>query len=99
MQEAYRQSETAKYDFAVPDTLDETEISYILTRADELAKWAGDVKEFALEQALAGTSYPGFKVVEGRSVRKYTKNEESIDDMQIKTDMILMRRNCLVLLQ
>ena len=67
--------ELAKYDFAVPDTLDETEISYILTRADELAKWASDVKDFALEQALAGTSYPGFKVVEGRSVRKYTDEE------------------------
>ena len=69
--------ELAKYDFAVPDTLNETEISYILTRADELAKWAGDVRDFALEQALAGTSYPGFKVVEGRSVRKYT-NEDAV---------------------
>ena len=63
--------ELAKYDFAVPDTLDEAEISYVLTRADELAKWAGDVKEYALQQALNGTSYPGFKVVEGRSIRKY----------------------------
>lgn len=67
--------ELAKYDFAMPDTLDEAEISYILARADELAKWAGDVKDFALEQALSGTSYPGFKVVEGRSVRKYTDEE------------------------
>lgn len=63
--------ELAKYDFAVPDTLDEAEISYVLTRADELAKWAGDVKEYALQQALNGTFYPGFKVVEGRSIRKY----------------------------
>ena len=30
-----------------------------------------------MEQALAGTSYPGFKVVEGRSVRKYT-NEDAV---------------------
>ena len=67
--------ELAKYDFAVPDTLDEAEISYILTRADELARWAGDVKDHALEQALKGISYPGFKVVEGRSVRKYTDEE------------------------
>lgn len=67
--------EIAKYDFAMPDTLDEGEISYILTRADELAKWAGDVKDFALQQALAGTCYPGLKVVEGRSTRKYTDED------------------------
>ena len=31
-----------------------------------------DVKEYALRQALSGVSYDGFKVVEGRSNRKYT---------------------------
>lgn len=69
--------ELAKYDFAVPNTLEPTEISAILTKADELAAWVNDVKEYALQQALSGVVYDGFKVVEGRSVRKY-KDEKAV---------------------
>ena len=64
--------EMARYDFEMPATLDETEIAAILPRLDDLVAWAGDVKEYALQKALSGTKFPGFKVVEGRSVRKYT---------------------------
>lgn len=62
----------AQYDFEVPATLDEVEIAAILNKADELSAWVADVKEHALQQALSGVAYPGFKVVEGRSTRKYT---------------------------
>jgi len=44
----------------------------ILSRIDELTSWASDVKNFALEQAVRGKQWPGWKVVEGRSNRKYT---------------------------
>ncbi len=64
--------ELAAYDFEQPATLDDTEIAAILPRIDDLVAWAGDIKEYALQQAISGTEYPGFKVVEGRSVRKYT---------------------------
>ncbi len=64
--------EMAKYDFAVPATLEEAEIAVILARADELAAWAAAVNEFALQQALSGVEYEGWKVVEGRSNRRYT---------------------------
>lgn len=67
----------AQYDFAPADTLDETEIAAILDRADELASWVTDVKDYALSQALRGVRYPGYKVVEGRSARKYT-NEDAV---------------------
>ena len=65
--------------FAVPDTLEETEVAAILDRADELAAWAADVKEYALRQALSGVEYPGYKVVEGRSNRRYI-SEEAVAD-------------------
>lgn len=65
----------AQYDFAVPDTLDNDEISIILDRADAFIGWVNDVKEYALEQAVSGRSFPGFKVVEGRSNRKYTDTD------------------------
>ena len=53
------------------------EISAILEKADELIAWAGDVKDYALQKALSGETFPGFKVVEGRSNRKYT-NENAV---------------------
>lgn len=69
--------ELAKYDFAVPDTLEPIEIAAILSKAEELSAWAADIKEYALEQALRGVTFNGFKVVEGRSVRKY-KDETAV---------------------
>lgn len=62
----------ARYDFEPPATLDNIEIAAVLAKADELISWVTDVKEYALRQALSGVTYDGFKVVEGRSNRKYT---------------------------
>ena len=50
-------------------------VAAILTKADELVSWAGDVKDYALQKALSGTKFTGFKVVEGRSNRKYTDED------------------------
>lgn len=68
--------ELAKYEFQEPTTLDNDDIAYILGKADELMKWAKDIQNFALEQALKGEEFTGFKVVEGRSNRKYTDIEK-----------------------
>lgn len=69
----------ARYDFEPPATLDNIEIAAILAKADELVSWVTDVKEYALRQALSGVSYDGFKVVEGRSNRKYTDENEVVE--------------------
>ena len=37
------------------------------------------MEDYTLQQALAGTSYPGYKLVEGRSVRKITDDKAVID--------------------
>lgn len=62
----------AQYDFTPPDMLEDTEIEAILEKADALTAWAADVKEYALSQALAGKQWTGYKVVEGKSNRKYS---------------------------
>ena len=67
--------ELAKYDFEMPATLDEIEIAAILPRIDQLISWGNDIKDYALSQAQAGTHYEGFKIVEGRSNRKYTDED------------------------
>ena len=71
--------ELAKYDFEVPATLDHDEIAAILVKADELVSWASDVKEYALKEALNGTKFEGFKLVAGRSNRKYTDEAAAAD--------------------
>lgn len=65
--------EMAKYDFQEPALLTIDEIAEILFKAEELQKWAKDIQEYALEQAENhGVKFPGWKLVEGRSNRKYT---------------------------
>jgi hypothetical protein len=67
--------ELAKYDFEMPANLEDTEIAAILPKVDELVSWVNDIKEYALQQALSGTVYDGYKVVEGRANRKYTDED------------------------
>lgn len=72
----------ARYDFADPDLLSTPEIADILKRSEELTKWAADVAEYALKEAVAGTHFDGFKVVEGRSNRKYTDELKVAEALQ-----------------
>ena len=64
--------ELARYDFKTPALLDDEEIADILGKVDALTAWASDVKEYALQQAISGKEWTGWKLVEGRSNRKYT---------------------------
>ena len=67
----------AKMEFRAPALLTDEEISEVLRKSDELAKWASDVYAFAQDQAIVhGKVWPGYKLVEGRSNRKYTSDEE-----------------------
>ncbi len=64
----------AKQDFALadPSLLTDEQIAQVLAKGDQVAKWISDVQGFALEQAEKhGKAWPGFKLVEGRSNRKY----------------------------
>jgi len=47
----------------------------VLPLLDTVATWLKGVQEYTLAQALAGTEYPGFKLVAGRSNRKITDTE------------------------
>lgn len=67
--------ELAKYEFQEPHLLDDTEIAEILGKVDALASWASDVKEYALRKAICGHEWPGWKLCEGRSVRRYVSED------------------------
>ena len=62
----------ARYEFQTPALLADEEIADILGKVDALTAWASDVKEYALQQAISGTVFPGWKLVEGRSNLRYT---------------------------
>lgn len=64
--------ELAKFEFAPPAELSADEVAKVLTQIPELTRWASDVQDYALSQALSGEQYEGFKLVAGRSIRKYT---------------------------
>ncbi len=69
---AEEQMDLAKYDFRLPPLLTEEEIADILSRVDVLVSWASGIKDYALQAALAGTQFPGWKIVEGRANRRIT---------------------------
>ena len=63
----------AQYEFALPPLLTDAEIEDILSRLDDLTKWANEICAYALDAALDhGKEWRGFKLVEGRTNRKYT---------------------------
>lgn len=66
----------------MPANLGDDEIEIILSKADELISWAADVKDFALQQALSGKEWHDWKLVEGRSVRKYVNDMAVADKVQ-----------------
>lgn len=70
----------AQMEFRQPALLADDEIARILTVADDLSKWASDIYTFAQNQAITyGKQWEGFKLVEGRSNRKYTSDAEVIE--------------------
>jgi len=69
--------ELARYDFKLPPLLTDEEVEEILSRVDDFIAWASDIKDYALQQAISGKEWNGWKLVEGRSNRKYT-NETAV---------------------
>ena len=68
-----------RYDFKLPPLLTDEDVEDILGRVDQLVSWAEDIKEYALQSALSGKQWPGWKLVEGRSTRHYV-NETAVAD-------------------
>ena len=68
----------AKRDFKQPDLLTDEEIADMLPVAEALNNWVQDLLAFATQQAVEGKQWAGYKLVAGRTVRKYTNEAEVI---------------------
>ena len=65
-------------DTTEPGLMSLDEIAKLLPHFATIKSWISSVEEFALEAALEGDTIPGYKVVEGRSVRKISNTSEAI---------------------
>lgn len=65
--------ELARMEFQPPALLSDEEVTEVMEKADELSKWASDVMAYAQAEAIeSGKHWDGYKLVEGRSVRKFS---------------------------
>ena len=86
----------AEMEFRKPPLLTDSEVEKVLSRIPTLTKWAGDVAGYALDEALAnGKRWKGFKVVEGRSVRRY-RDEKAVADAAGKAGFTDVWRRSLI---
>ncbi|GGH82939.1 MULTISPECIES: DUF2800 domain-containing protein [Bacillales] len=68
----------AQMEFKLPPLLTDSEIEEVLSKLSDLTKWANEIISYATDAAVNhGKEWHGFKVVEGRSIRKY-KDEEAV---------------------
>lgn len=68
----------AREEFRLPPLITDKEIEEVLGEIPDLIKWANAILVYATDAAVNhGKVWKGFKVVEGRSVRKY-KDEDAV---------------------
>jgi hypothetical protein len=73
-------AELANADFALasPELLSMHQLTEVLSKADMAIDWLNDVKSYALKQAEKGVAISGYKLVEGRSNRRYVDQDEIV---------------------
>lgn len=65
-----------------PATLSDEELGEWLQKLEGLAAYAKDLEEYAQQALLDGRSLPGWKLVQGRSTRKWTDQDAAFRQME-----------------
>lgn len=73
----------AQHDFKDPHLLTESQVLEVYKQQPMLVDWVNSVAEYLLGQALKGKKWPGLKLVEGRSIRKWT-DEKKVQEALIE---------------
>ena len=77
IEEDFKDVATGQY--KEPATLSDEELGEVLVRADSIASYITDVKDYVFEQLAQGSEVPGWKLVEGRSTRAFTDMDKAFD--------------------
>ena len=68
-------------EFQPPALLTDDEIAEVMSQAEELSHWVSDVMAYASAQAIEnGKHWNGYKLVEGRAVRKFSCDDATIEE-------------------
>ena len=76
---AYEYLALEAFDSAVPPVLTDNEVGGILIRAKSLVSWIKELEDHVLKSLLSGKEIPGWKAVEGRSVRAWANQDEALE--------------------
>ncbi len=84
----------AKHEFADPHLLTEEALIGIFKQQPMLVDWANAVSQYLLDEAIKGKTWPGYKLVEGRSIRKWedeTSVIQMLENNGLKEDQIFKK--------
>ena len=65
----------------LPPVLTDAEVGDLLTRGANLVEWYEGLRSYALQAILDGKEIPGYKVVEGRSVRAFRDTDAALQKL------------------
>lgn len=70
-----------------PNCLTNTEIAERIKALKGLEGYLSELKDYAVNASLDGEYFPGYKVVEGRSLRAWNNEEEALEKIKNNTDL------------
>lgn len=73
-----------RHGFESPDVLPDSAIPDILKVADTAESWIKDVRAYALNQALKGAEWPGYKLVRGKRPGRGWKDEDAVKELMMR---------------
>ena len=65
-----------------PGLMTLAEVAALLPHLTTIKTWISSVEDYALEAALDGNEVPGYKLVEGRSIRRINNPDEAIERLR-----------------
>lgn len=65
----------------LPPVLTDAEVGDLLTRGAGLVEWYENLREYALQAILSGKTIPGYKVVEGKSIRAFRDTDAALQTL------------------
>lgn len=72
----------APLELTSPQLLSVDEIAKLLPKMSLLATWAKSVEEYATSVLMSGGVLPGYKLVEGRSIRQWKQEDDAADVLE-----------------
>lgn len=78
---AAKNMKLAQYDFKDPHLLTDKQLIEVFKQQPMLVDWVNAVSEHILNEALKGKIWPGYKIVEGRSMRKWLDEQKVVESL------------------